>query len=189
MSCVHRTGQRFGAAHVIEVLRGGDTEKIRQYDHHKLSTHGIGGDLDAKQWRGVFRQLVAAGLLEIDAEGYGAIRLTEASRAVLRGEQKVQLRRDIERTREKTARSTRTPTVAADLPPHAMPRFDALRNLRARLAREQNVPAYVIFHDATLRAIAVDAPSDLPSLGRISGVGASKLERYGAQVLEALQAG
>jgi ATP-dependent DNA helicase RecQ len=186
MSCVHRTGQRFGAAHVIEVLRGGDTEKIRQYDHHKLSTHGIGADLDAKQWRGVFRQLVAAGLLEIDAEGYGAIRLTEASRAVLCGEQKVQLRRDIERTREKAARSSRTPTVAADLPPHALPRFDALRTLRARLAREQNVPAYVIFHDATLRAIAADAPSDLPSLGRISGVGVSKLERYGAQVLEIL---
>jgi ATP-dependent DNA helicase RecQ len=185
MSCIIRTGQRFGAAHVIEVLRGGDTEKIRQYDHHKLSTYGIGADLDAKRWRGVFRQLVAAGLIEIDAEGYGALRLTEASRAVLRGEQKVELRRDIERSRERT-RAARATTAATDLPPHALPRFDALRSLRARLAREQNVPAYVIFHDATLRAIAADAPRDLPSLGRISGVGVSKLERYGAQVLETL---
>jgi ATP-dependent DNA helicase RecQ len=185
MSCIIRTGQRFGAAHVIEVLRGGDTEKIRQYDHHKLSTYGIGADLDAKRWRGVFRQLVAAGLIEIDAEGYGALRLTEASRAVLRGEQKVELRRDIERSRERT-RAARATTAATDLPAHALPRFDALRSLRARLAREQNVPAYVIFHDATLRAIAADAPHDLTELGRISGVGVSKLERYGAQVLETL---
>ncbi len=190
MSCVARTGQRFGAAHVIEVLRGGDTEKIRQHGHQRLSTYGIGADLDAKRWNGVFRQLVANGLLEIDVEGFGALRLTEASRPVLRGEKKVELRRDIERKREKAARGTRaTAAAAADLPPHAIPRFDALRNLRARLAREQNVPAYVIFHDATLRAIAADAPSDLPSLGRISGVGISKLERYGAQVLKALQAG
>ncbi len=187
MSCVARTGQRFGAAHVIEVLRGGDTEKIRQHGHQRLSTYGIGADLDAKRWNGVFRQLVAAGFLEINVEGFGALRLTEASRPVLRGEQKVQLRRDIERKREKTARVSRTGTVATDLPPHAIPRFDALRSLRARLAREQNVPAYVIFHDATLRAIAVDAPCDLPSLGRISGVGVGKLERYGAQVLDTLQ--
>ena len=188
MSCIIRTGQRFGAAHVIEVLRGGDTEKIRQYDHHKLSTYGIGADLDAKRWRGVFRQLVAAGLLEIDAEGYGAIRLTEASRTVLRGEQKVELRRDVERSRERT-RAARATAASADLPADALPRFDALRSLRARLAREQNVPAYVIFHDATLRAIAADPPRDLPALGRISGVGANKLERYGAQVLETLQSG
>ncbi len=190
MSCVARTGQRFGAAHVIEVLRGGDTEKIRQHGHQRLSTYGIGADLDAKRWSGVFRRLVANGLLEIDVEGFGALRLTEASRPVLRGEKKVEMRHDIERTREKAARGTRTTTAkAAALPPHAMPHFDALRNLRARLAREQNVPAYVIFHDATLRAIATEAPRDLRSLGRISGVGASKLERYGALVLEVLQSG
>ena len=186
MSCVHRTGQRFGAAHVIEVLRGGDTEKIRQHGHQRLSTYGIGADLDAKRWNGVLRQLVAMGLLDIAIEGFGALRLTEASRAVLRGERKIELRRDIERKREKTARATRATAATTDFPPHALPRFDALRTLRARLAREQNVPAYVIFHDATLRAIAADAPSDLPSLGRISGVGVSKLERYGAQVLEIL---
>jgi len=189
MSCILRTGQRFGAAHVIDVLRGAETEKIHQYDHHKLSTYGIGADLDAKRWRGVIRQLVAAGLIAIDAEAYGALRLTEASRAVLRGEQKVELREEIQRKREKNARSTRATSAAVDLPAQAMPRFDALRSLRARLAREQNVPAYVIFHDATLRAIAADAPRDLLSLGRISGVGASKLERYGPQVLETLRSG
>jgi len=187
LSCVARTGQRFGTAHVIDVLRGADTEKITQHGHARLSTFGIGADIDAKQWRGVFRQLVAAGVLDIDTEGYGALRLTEASRPVLRGEQKVELRREIERKREKTSRTVRASVAAADLAPHAMPRFDALRLLRARLAREQNVPAYVIFHDATLRAIAADAPRDLSSLGRISGVGASKLERYGTLVLDTLQ--
>ncbi len=186
MSCVHRTGQRFGAAHVIEVLRGGDTEKIRQHGHQRLSTYGIGADIDAKRWNGVFRQLVAAGLLEIDVEGFGALRLTDTSRPVLRGEQKVQLRRDIERKREKAPRNARATTAAADMPPHAIPRFEALRSLRARVAREQGVPAYVIFHDATLRAIASEVPRNLDELGRISGVGASKLERYGELVLGAL---
>ncbi|MEO8741958.1 MAG: DNA helicase RecQ [Lysobacteraceae bacterium] len=186
MSCIVRTGQRFGAAHVIDVLRGSDAEKIRQYDHHKLSTYGIGADLDAKRWRGVFRQLVAAGLLEIDVEGYGALRLTEASRAVLHGELKVELRQEAERSRERT-RVTRTATATTELPAHALPQFEALRSLRARLSREQGVPAYVIFHDATLRAIAAEAPRDLDALGRISGVGASKLERYGELVLEVLR--
>ncbi len=188
LSCVARTGQRFGAAHVIDVLRGAETEKIAQFGHARLSTYGIGADLDAKQWRGVFRQLVAAGVLDIDTEGYGALRLTEASRPVLRGERKIELRRDIERKHGKTARATRTATAAADLPLHAVPRFDVLRSLRARLAREQNVPAYVIFHDATLRAIALAQPTDLDALADISGVGISKLERYGGQVLDALQA-
>jgi ATP-dependent DNA helicase RecQ len=186
LSCVARTGQRFGTAHVIDVLRGADTEKITQHGHARLSTFGIGADIDAKQWRGVFRQLVAAGVLDIDTEGYGALRLTEASRPVLRGEQKVKLRRELERKREKNVRTARATIAATDLAPHAMPHFDALRALRARLAREQNVPAYVIFHDATLRAIAAEAPRDLAQLARINGVGASKLERYGEKVLDAL---
>jgi len=188
MSCIVRTGQRFGAAHVIEVLRGSDSEKVRQFGHQRLSTWGIGTDLDAKRWSGVVRQLVAMGLLDIDTEGFGALRLTDASRAVLRGERKVELRRDIERKRDKSVRATRTAAATSDLPPHAMSHFDALRHLRARLAREQNVPAYVIFHDATLRAIAAEAPRDLTELARISGVGASKLERYGEKVLETLHA-
>ena len=187
MSCIVRTGQRFGAAHVIDVLRGADNEKVRQFGHQRLSTYGIGADLDAKRWSGVLRQLVAMDLLDIDIEGFGALRLTEASRAVLRGERSVELR-EIERKHERT-RAIRAATAAAELPSHAIPRFKALRALRARLAREQNVPAYVIFHDATLRAIAADVPRDLAELGRISGVGAGKLDRYGAQVLETLRSG
>ncbi|HEY2345948.1 MAG TPA: DNA helicase RecQ [Xanthomonadaceae bacterium] len=188
MSCIHRTGQRFGAAHVIDVLRGADTEKVHQFGHQRLSTYGIGADLDAKRWHGVIRQLVVAGLLDVDIEGFGALRLTASSRPVLRGEQRVELRRDIERpaSRKERQRDAKAAVAAADFPPHLVPRFEALRALRARLAREQNVPAYVIFHDATLRAIAAEAPRDLNALARIGGVGASKLERYGGQVLAVL---
>ena len=192
LSCVYRTGQRFGAAHVIEVLRGSDSEKVRQYGHHTLSTFGVGADADAKHWRSIFRQLIASGLLQTDAEGFGALRLTDASRAVLRGECKVELRREAERSRDRSKRRRSEPARAAvaaiDLPEFARPRFEALRELRARLAREQNVPAYVIFHDSTLRAIAGESPPDLGALGRISGVGAGKLDRYGQQVLETLRA-
>ena len=190
MSCIIRTGQRFGAAHVIDVLRGADTDKIRQFGHQRLSTYGIGADLDAKRWNGVLRQLVALGLIDIDIEGFGALRLTPASRPVLRGDQRIELRREAERrSRKERQRTEKTAVATADFPPHAIPRFESLRALRARLAREQNVPAYVIFHDATLRSIAADPPHDLAELGRISGVGATKLERYGQQVLEALNPG
>jgi ATP-dependent DNA helicase RecQ len=187
LSCVYRTGQRFGAAHVIDVLRGADSEKVRQYGHDTLSTFGIGIDADAKRWRGIFRQLIAANLLQVDAEGYGALRLTDTSGAVLRGERKVELRREIERSRERT-KTARAATASVELPATARPRFEALRDLRARLAREQNVPAYVIFHDSTLRAIAGESPSDLRELARISGVGVGKLDRYGQQVLDTLRA-
>jgi len=189
MSCIARTGQRFGAAHVIDVLRGADTDKVRQFGHERLSTYGIGADLDGKRWNGVLRQLVAMGLVDVDIEGFGALRLTAASRPVLRGEQRIELRREAERRgRKERTRTERAAAASADVPPHALPRFESLRALRARLAKEQNVPAYVIFHDATLRTIAADPPRDLAGLARISGVGVSKLERYGAQVLEALAA-
>ena len=192
LSCVYRTGQRFGAAYVIDVLRGATSEKVRQYGHDKLSTFGIGSDADATRWRSIFRQLIAAGVLEVDAEGYGALRLTDASRAVLHGERKVELRREVERSRERTKRSRSEPARATaatiDLPELARPRFEALRELRARLAREQNVPAYVIFHDSTLRAIALERPQGLDALAAISGVGTGKLDRYGRDVLTVLRA-
>ena len=192
LSCIYRTGQRFGAAHVIEVLRGAMSEKVRQYGHDKLSTFGIGVDADAKRWRSIIRQLIATAVLEVDAEGYGALRLTDVSRAVLRGERKVELRREVERSREPSKRSrsesTRATATGTELTATARPRFEALRELRARLAREQNVPAYVIFHDSTLRAIALALPDDLPALADINGVGVGKLDRYGQQVLDVLRA-
>jgi ATP-dependent DNA helicase RecQ len=183
LSCVYRTGQRFGVNHVIDVLRGSESERIRQCGHDHLTTYGIGKDLDATAWRSVFRQLVACGLLEVEAE-FGSLRLTEGSRAVLRGERRLQLRKEQRerRERDRTPRSG-VPVQAADLP-----RFQALRDLRAQLAREQNVPAYVIFHDSTLRNIAEQQPTTLAELARVGGIGGAKLERYGQRVLDLLGA-
>ncbi|MBB5209404.1 DNA helicase RecQ [Chiayiivirga flava] len=190
LSCVYRTGQRFGVMYLIDVLRGKDDARIRQFNHHVLPTFGIGADLDQNAWRGVFRQITAMGLLEVDNEAYGGLRLTPASRAVLRGEQRVQLRHEPDRKRERErTRARRGAAAAVDtLDAAAQRRFDALRDLRARLAREQNVPAYVIFHDATLRAIAQAEPATLDALAGIAGVGTAKLARYGAAVLETLNA-
>jgi len=187
LSCVYRTGQRFGAAHLIDVLRGGDGERVRQFGHDRLSVHGVGTELDARSWRGVFRQLVAHGLLEVDAEGHGGLRLAEASRAVLRGEQQVMLRRIAARRERERTREVRGAAPVAELAPADMPLFEALRDLRARLAREQNVPAYVVFHDATLRAIARERPTDRDGLARVEGIGAAKLERYAEVVLDILR--
>jgi len=187
LSCVYRSGQRFGAAHVIDILRGADTVKIRQNGHQSLSTYGIGGELDARQWRSVLRQLVAAGLLEVDVEGHGALRLTPASSAVLKGVRSLSLRTEQAAPVRGRGRSGRD-TVAVQLPPEATSRFDALRRWRSDAAREQSVPAYVIFHDSTLREIALQQPGDIDALSRISGVGAGKLERYGPAVLETLAA-
>ncbi len=188
LSCVHRTGQRFGAAHVIDVLRGSDGERIRQFGHDQLSTFGIGTELDARAWRSVFRQLVALGLLEVDVEGYGALRFTAASRAVLTGAQSVHLRREATRERRRSRGDRADSPVVAALDSRDAPLFESLRDLRARLAREQNVPAYVIFHDATLRAIALLRPRNRDELAGIGGVGAAKLTRYGSAVLEAVAA-
>ncbi len=188
LSCVYRTGQRFGAGHVIDVLRGQATEKVERFGHQSLSTFGIGEDLDARQWSSVFRQLVAAGLLEADIERHGALRLTAESGPVLRGERSLRFRTEAPKAGGRGARRSRgAPGAAAlDLEPEALARFNALREWRSAMAREQNVPAYVIFHDATLRAIAEHAPDDLDELGRIPGIGASKLERYGEAVLQHL---
>ncbi|AKC88364.1 DNA helicase RecQ [Pseudoxanthomonas suwonensis] len=190
LSCAYRTGQRFGAAHLIDVLRGADTEKVRQFRHHELSTYGIGADLDAGTWRSVFRQLVVAGLLEVDAEGHGSLRLGTAARPVLRGEQTVHLREEPARKAGRgrggepgERRSESTLHVDAG----DRPLFDGLRAWRARVAREQNVPAYVIFHDRTLRDIAQLRPGSVSELARVGGVGGSKLGRYGEAVLEVVR--
>ncbi len=182
LSCVYRTGQRFGAVHLIDVLRGSESERIQQFGHDKLSTYGIGKDLDAKSWRGVFRQLVASGLLAVDSEAFGGLRLTDSSRGVLTGGQIVVLRKEApgKKTRERD-RGVRT-GVAVE--PQDLSLFGALRELRAELAREQNVPAYVIFHDSTLRNIAEQRPESLGDLAKVGGIGGTKLERYGPQVLE-----
>ncbi|HZW17311.1 MAG TPA: DNA helicase RecQ [Luteimonas sp.] len=189
LSCVYRSGQRFGVTHLVDILRGAEAERVVQFGHDRLSTFGVGADLDARTWRGVFRQLVAAGLLDVDTEGYGGLRLTDDSRAVLRGERTVMLRKELprrkQRERSRGAGSTAAPAI--ELSAAEQPLFDALRDLRTRLAREQNVPPYVIFHDATLRGIAHLQPTSLDELAQVGGIGGSKLERYGEQVLATLQ--
>ncbi|WP_295359708.1 DNA helicase RecQ [Arenimonas sp.] len=195
LSCVYRTGQRFGVTHLVDVLRGADTDRIRQLGHDQLSTYGIGTELDARQWKGVFRQLVAMGLLEVDLEGHGSLRLTADSRAVLRGEKPVALREEVVRRRERGrgrgaapgSGASTAPTPAVPLSADDLPVFEALRQLRSELARELSLPPYMIFHDATLRAIAEQRPASLDALARVGGVGAAKLERYGEQVLAVLR--
>lgn len=186
LSAIYRTGQRFGVGHLVDVLRGTRTDKVAQFRHEALGVFGIGQDLDDRQWRSVFRQLVAGGLVDIDVEHFGALRLTEASRPLLRGEATLRLRAE-PRSAPRTRRDRRASEAEAlDLDGDALARFQALREWRSTTAREQNVPAYVIFHDATLRAIAEADPADLDDLARIPGIGASKLERYGEAVLQQL---
>jgi ATP-dependent DNA helicase RecQ len=177
-------GQSFGAGQSIDILLGKRTEKVTQHGHDQLSTFGIGTDLTEQQWRGVVRQLLAQGLLAVQGE-YGTLALNEASGPVLRREQSVPMRREAERSAR--SRSSRSTKAAVDLAPEAAPAFERLRAWRAATAKEQGVPAYVVFHDATLRQIATESPADVAALGTISGVGAAKLERYGEGILAALQ--
>lgn len=180
LSCVYRSGQRFGVGHLIDILRGSENERIKQLGHDQLSTYGIGRDTDERTWRGVFRQLVAASLLEVDSEGHGGLRLTDASRQVLKGERQVMMRRENPAAgRERSAQRTGLPVQPQDLV-----LFNALRGLRAELAKEQNVPAFVIFHDSTLRNIAEQRPTSIDALSRVGGIGGGKLARYGAQLIE-----
>ncbi|WP_448143367.1 DNA helicase RecQ [Stenotrophomonas bentonitica] len=181
LSCVYRSGQRFGVGHLIDILRGGENDKIRQFGHTELSTYGIGKDLDARTWRSVFRQLVAASLLEVDSDAYGGLRLTDGSRQVLKGERKVMMRRESPKTRERERGGQRT---GLSVLPQDLALFNALRGLRAELAREQNVPAFVIFHDSTLRNIAEQRPTSIDALGRVGGIGGTKLSRYGERLVE-----
>ncbi len=187
LSAVVRTGQRFGAGHVIDVVLGKRTPRVEALGHDALPTFGVGSEHDERRWRSVMRQLVASAMLVPDADGYGVLRVGPGAAAVLKGERAVRLRRDPERVRAPRSRTAAKARAVADLDPEALARFEALRALRAELAREQGVPAYVIFHDATLRAMAERDPRTREALATITGVGASKLERYGPAVLGVLR--
>ena len=190
LSAVYRSGQRFGAGHVIDILRGIDNERMSQLGHDRLSTFGIGADMDEKQWRSVFRQLLAAGLLATDAEGYGTLRLTASSRDVLTGKQEVHMREETRPARRASRRRDSQLITGASLGIEAyeQPMWDALRSLRSRLAKQHGVPAYVIFHDATLLAMLRAMPANEEELASISGVGEAKLKRYGRDFLEVINA-
>jgi len=183
LSCVHRTGQRFGVTYLVDVLLGKTDERIQRNGHDRLSTFGIGTELNAASWRGLFRQLIARGLLAVDLEGHGALRLTEACRPVLRGDEPLWLRKENRPVRgAKRAASGRT------LPPGAdQALWDALRARRRELAQEQGVPPYVIFHDATLMAMMEARPHNLATMAELPGVGQRKLDAYGEAFLEVIQ--
>jgi len=185
MSCIYRTGQRFGVNYLIDVLLGHGTERIHRFGHDRVSTFGVGKELSGEQWRSVYRQLVAAGLVVVDIEGHGALRLTEQSRPVLRGERTIRLRRDPKP--ERVSRAERRAPAEVSLDPEARALWERLRERRKELAQEQGVPPYVIFGDASLREMVLYRPRNADELGRISGVGAVKLQRYGRDFLEVLE--
>ena len=207
LSCIARcesaTGFSFGAQHVFDILRGNRTPKVEQFRHDRLSTFGIGADLDAAQWRSVLRQLVMLRLVQVDTERYSVLRLTAACREVLRGERTIRLRRAVDRgairragrapvdrtrlTAAQAARVMSEDSVAAAGDDTHLSLFQALRDWRRQVAREHGVPAYTVFHDATLEEIARRRPGSTEELRAVSGVGAVKLERYGAAVLGVVQ--
>jgi len=188
MSAIYRTGQRFGTGHVIDVLLGKTNEKVARFSHDKLSVFGIGEDTPQKTWQSIARQLVAAGFVDVDHAQFGALVLTEAARPVLRGDETILLRKDRNAAGLKQTRSSRTASVADELDEEDKLLFQRLRRLRTQIARDQNVPPYVVFPDATLAGIASARPVTADALLSVSGVGQSKLEKYGETFLELVEA-
>ncbi|MBO3701435.1 MAG: DNA helicase RecQ [Candidatus Accumulibacter sp.] len=187
LSAALRTGQRFGAGHLIDILRGKNTEKVQQFGHQRLPTFGVGADIDERGWRSVFRQLLAAGLLDADASAYGALKLTNSARPILKGESRLQLRRQVEPPKTRVTRSKAGGAGRAASSgvsgPRDSPLLASLRAWRLAQAREQGVPAYVILHDRTLGEIAAVRPDSLPALLAVPGIGVAKAERYGEGLL------
>lgn len=193
LSCVFRaqraSGFNFGSSHLIEILRGGRTEKVLQRGHDQLTTFGIGASLSEPEWRAIFRQLVAYGYLAVDHGGFGALVLTEAAKPVLKNEEKVTLRRYVkpQRTRQSSGRSGTRVDPTAGMGTRERARWDALRAWRAETAKTDGVPAYVIFHDATLAEIARNAPETIDDLRHIPGMGVRKLERFGDEIIDVVE--
>ncbi len=185
LSCIYRTGQRFGVGYLIDVLRGKPTERVIHFGHDKQSTFGIGRELDEQQWSSVFRQLVARGLVAVNFDHFGVLQLTDACRPILRGEQGLMLRKDIKPEKSRLAKkaagkSARRSEINAEL-------WDALRAKRREIADAQDIPPYVIFHDATLMAMLEAKPVNLKQMALISGIGVRKLELYGEQFLAVIK--
>lgn len=180
LSCVYRTGQRFGVQHVVDVLRGEKSDRMKQYGHDQLTTFGIGSDISQHEWKGLFRQLAALGYLDVDRE-FGSLLLTESCRTLLRGEQNIQLRKDTKITTKKGKRQ------AIEVDHDDLPLWHALRQCRRRLSEEYGVPPYVIFHDATLKHMLEVRPQNTQQLMQVSGVGDAKAQKYGQEFLDVLR--
>ncbi len=183
LSSIYRVDQRFGAGHVIDVLRGVESDKVRQWRHDKLSTFGVGSETSEAEWRAMLRQAIALGLVVVDHDAYGALKLTADARPVLRGERPVQLRQYQKPAKKKREAAKPKGYVESDLSTTEQSIFDKLRWWRVETARKHNVPAYVIFHDATMREIAKIKPASLGELRNVSGVGEKKLETYGEEIV------
>ena len=194
MSCILRcqqaSGFSFGAQQIIDVLRGKATQKVQQFGHDRVTTFGIGTEFDVMQWRSVIRQLVMMRLVRVDHERFNTLRLTEASREVLRGERQLRLRRPAKTAPKRNERrlvdKTRINAEVVDLEGVDEGVYEALRTWRREVSKEHGVPAYTVFHDSTLRELARVRPRSLSELRSISGIGATKLERYGEALLETL---
>jgi ATP-dependent DNA helicase RecQ len=184
LAAIYRTGQRFGSGHIIDVLTGKTTEKVARFGHEQQKVFGAGKDMDSRSWQSIFRQLSAMGLITVDHAAHGALTLSESARPVFRGERKLMLRRDQPRRRAEVRRSLER---ATGLPESAAPMFDLLRVERARIAREQGIPPYLVFHDTTLRAMAIERPDSLAAMRGLPGVGEAKLNRYGLTFLAVLR--
>ncbi|MEY3200573.1 MAG: ATP-dependent helicase RecQ [Pseudomonadota bacterium] len=185
LSAIYRTGQRFGAMHLIDVLRGKKTERVERFGHDALSVFGVGADLDEGAWRTVFRQLVSMGAVSVDHDHYNTLKLTEGSRPVLRGEVKLELRPVV--TRAKAAPKTRAVSAPVLLDKAGEALLAKLKTWRLEQAREQAVPAFVILHDSTLNELAARRPTSLHQLATVSGIGTRKIERYGVTLLAVLR--
>jgi len=185
LSCVYRSGQRFGVNYVIDILLGKDDERIQRNQHDQLSTFGLGKELDASEWRAVFRQLISLGYLDADVEAYGALKLTEKARPLLRGDINLQLRHQRKPESQKRDKAGKK---SSELRPVDDALFNALRDLRLGIAQELGVPPYIIFHDSTLQQMAKERPSTLEQMRFISGVGEQKLNKYGQEFLQVIQA-
>jgi ATP-dependent DNA helicase RecQ len=197
LSCCYRTGQRFGALHLIDVLRGKDTEKIARFQHNTLAVFGVGAELDEKQWRTVLRQAIALGLLAVDAQAFNTLKLTDAARAILKGERRLALRQSLLEVKEangargKSAKSAKSSsvknkkTIMTNGQDQGL--FDALRAWRAQRAKLDNVPAYVVMHDATMQILATERPTRMSALEQISGLGETKRARYGEDIIQVIQ--
>ena len=184
LSCVYRTGQKFGVAYLIDVLSGSENKRIQSYGHQTLSTYGIGKEIHKTVWRSVFRQLIARGYLQVDHEGFGSLRLAKKCRALLKGEHPIYFRQAAKR--KSAQKSTSRKTAIIELQVEDQPLFDALKALRTDLAQQQNVPPYIIFHDRTLIAMAKRKPQSKQEMEQIPGVGAKKLQTYADDFLYAI---
>ncbi|MBQ0794566.1 DNA helicase RecQ [Zhongshania sp.] len=183
LSCVYRTGQRFGVSYLVDVLLGKEHERISQFGHDKISTYGIGSELNATEWRTLYRQIIARGLLKVDVEGYGSVQLTDSARPVLKGDEQLTLRKMVKLSKKSKERKNRSFSGA-----ESNTLWDALREHRKALASEQGIPAYMIFHDATIAEMTERQPQTLEQLGRISGIGEKKLDNYGQGFLDVILA-